>query len=235
MNQSKCMRLLLSSLLLLSTSLIAAEQTTEEEDAWWAQFEERSADDVNDGELVFLSELPAGSKPVHHHSNIMRLEAASLETGWIQLEQCHRNLDQVEKAQIVYRAERIRNLHITRAENMQAAWVEGHTVQLTHIKADAELCIQAQSRTLWHQPDGSYLLRNGPFMRNYLDGYYPMRVTLKVEYPTELLAFDSMQPEPQVGLNLEQAAQALNINTLFEGRLLTQLRFTKTASDKMQQ
>jgi hypothetical protein len=66
---------------------------------------------------------------------------------------------------------------------------------------------------------------NGPYHRKFLDGYYPLRLTLTVRYPTDLLAYQDMQPPPQPGLTLRQAGQALTVEAWFEGMLNTEIRF----------
>ena len=66
--------------------------------------------------------------------------------------------------------------------NIEQSWVEDNTVQLRNVQENARLCVQAWTRALKSNGDGSYSLRNGPFMRRFLDGYYPMRVSMQIDY-----------------------------------------------------
>jgi hypothetical protein len=46
------------------------------------------------------------------------------------------------------------------------------------VEPGARLCLSAQTRALRNTGNGYFNLVNGPYMRKFLDGYYPMRVTL---------------------------------------------------------
>ncbi|MGD8911541.1 MAG: hypothetical protein PVJ68_02195 [Candidatus Thiodiazotropha sp.] len=56
-------------------------------------------------------------------------------------------------------------------------------------EAVAAICLQAETQSLHPTGQGGYQLRNGPYMRRFLDGYYPMLLTLQVDYPAELIRF----------------------------------------------
>lgn len=107
---------------------------------------------VNEGELRFLNEPPP--TPVHHHYNEIDIGPDSLDTGWVQLSQCHRHLDPVPASEIVYRPERIRGLRILETEGVGSAWVEGPSVQLEDVRKGARVCIAAESRALEPMPRG---------------------------------------------------------------------------------
>jgi hypothetical protein len=193
----------------------------------WASTEEelffKSIADVNEGELHFLTEMPA--RPVHHHQNRITIDDASLETGWVHLEQCHRHLDPVPNSQVVYRQDFIRDLRLVRYEGIGRAWVQDHTVQLENVGPDALLCIQADTLALSpHEADGP-VLRNGPYMRRFLDGYYPMRVSLQVHLATDRIRFNTVSPAPQPGLALVVQDQDIKLEATFEGQLRTEMRF----------
>lgn len=182
---------------------------------------------VSDGDLRFLS--PEGVADAHHHDNAIRIDSASLRAGWIRLRQCHEQLDAVPAAQITFRPGHIRNLRIERAQAIEEAWVEGHTVQLKNVGRGAKLCIGAESRALRYLGEGRYRLQNGPFMRRFLDGYYPMRVTLDVRYPESALRLAAWQPATEPGFELSQEPGRVTLDAAFEGRLYTCLDFTLTA------
>jgi hypothetical protein len=109
----------------------------------------------------------------------------SLNDGWVTMYQCHSNLDKVSASQIVYNKDRIRNINVLSSQNIGSARVEGHTVQLTDITAESKICISADKKAL-HYDKGRYYLKLGPFMRRFLDGYYPMHVQVEVCYPVSM-------------------------------------------------
>ncbi|EGV16567.1 hypothetical protein [Thiocapsa marina] len=183
---------------------------------------------VSDGELRFVGHERAAE--THRHVNHIRIGAESLREGWIELSQCHENLDAVRAAQILFSAERIRALEVVSAQGIGRAWVEGHSVQLTDIGPEATLCIRAESRALFALGDGRYRLRNGPYMRRFLDGYYPMQVVLDVSYPADRLALVQHQPPTQPGFDVRAESGHVAVDAAFEGRLFTCLDFCETGS-----
>ena len=92
---------------------------------------------VNEGELTFLTQPT--KTPVHHHQNHITILPDSLVSGWVILQQCHMDLDSVPRAQVVYNAERTRQLAVVSASGIDEAWVEGNTVQLQGINQAAKL------------------------------------------------------------------------------------------------
>ena len=193
------------------------------EDDWFLQdFEDRIAE-VNDGQLVFLSSPPDQS--VHYHQNTLTLDDRSLKDGWARLVQCHDNLDPVPRAEVTFRRDALRNLAVTERQNIDRAWVEGATVQLKGVRPGAHLCLRAESRVVHDNNDGSYSVRNGPYMRRFLDGYYPMRVSVEVRYPCDRLRLVSSSPAAQKGFQVTQRRCRVYLDAWFEGRLNTELRF----------
>ena len=182
-----------------------------------------STDHVNEGDLVFLAQHP--TKQVHHHQNHLIINAESLRDGWVQLKQCHDHLDRVPRAQIMYNKDRIRDLQIVTSGNIEQSWVEGHSVQLRNIHENARLCVQAWTQALKANGDGSYSLQNGPFMRRFLDGYYPMRVSMKIDYGSSGLHLVSMTPQRQQGFDVTERQGHLAFDAWFEGRLKTEFLF----------
>jgi hypothetical protein len=178
---------------------------------------------VNEGALTFLAEPPG--KRVHHHHNEIRIGPESLADGWVRLDQCHENLDAVPRAEVIYRPEHIRAITVASVAAIDRAWVEGPSVQLEGVRPGARLCVSAESRVLQREEDGSFTVRNGPFMRRFLDGYYPMRVTLAVHYPCDRLRFAGASPAPQSGFSVRDADCRVDVEAWFEGRLNTALRF----------
>ena len=187
-----------------------------------------STADVNEGELVFLARPPV--KPVHHHSQRLILDTRSRQTGWVRMDQCHENLDRVPATQIVFRPGRIRELEITQVRGIERAWVEGDTVQLENVGRDARLCLRGRSRALTPLGDGGWRLVNGPYMRRFLDGFYPMRVTVVIEYGEARLRPVRIRPAAQPGFTVEQTPGRIRLEAWFEGRLQTEIRFVDAGS-----
>jgi hypothetical protein len=181
---------------------------------------------VNEGNLHFLETAP--TKPVHHHQNQIVIDRDSLDSGWVSLTQCHDHLDAVPLAQITFREGFIRNLKVDSAVRIEEAWIEGASVQLRNVEPGAKLCLSAQTRAFRDTGNGYYNLANGPYMRKFLDGYYPMQVTLEIRYPAELLNLIDVTPPAQPGFALDERPGFIRVDTLFEGELQTLIQFEKS-------
>ena len=203
--------LLLAALLQASPAHAATDLTFE------------SAEHVNEGSLNFLQAAPA--RPVHHHQNHIRIHADSLKSGWVSLSQCHDNLDAVPSLQITFRENFVRDLKVVSASHIEQAWVEGPSVQLLNIKPGARLCLSALTRALRDMGNGYFNLSNGPYMRKFLDGYYPMRVSLDIDYPVKQLKLIDIAPPAQPGLMLDNRPGTLHLDALFEGELQFLIQF----------
>ena len=129
--------------------------------------------------------------------------------------------------EIVYHPERIRDIRLLSVENIDQVQIEGPKVQLQGIDKHARLCLQAESRALNMQDNGSYRLRNGPYMRRFLDGYYPMRVSLEIHYPPTLIEPKDFRPLPGKAGSLERSAGRIAWDSWFEGRLFTEFDFQR--------
>ena len=204
-------------MLLLSAGAGAPADTDWDDDPY------EKARAVNEGDLTFLAAPP--DRAVHHHVNRQSITSRSLESGWVEMDQCQYPIDPVPQAEIVYTEGRIRGLTVVSASGIGTARVEGHSVQLENITRDAELCVRAETLGLEHT-DGRYVLRNGPFMRRFLDGYYPMHVTLEVGFPPELEPV-GQEPGAQPGLEVRREANRLILDAWFEGILETRLSFVR--------
>ncbi len=187
----------------------------------------KNISEVNDGDLRFLPNAPT-DRLVHHHQNRITLTPDSLDSGWVRLEQCHQHLDPVPSSQIVYSQDRIRALRIVRTENIERAWVDENSVQMENIRHDALICIEAESLALRNDGPNAFVLNNGPYMRRFLDGYYPMRVTMTVNLGSTGLRFDSLTPTAQPGFRVDVSQTEVGYDTWFEGRLTTAIRFVET-------
>lgn len=177
----------------------------------------------NDGDLFFLNKKP--EKPVHHHRNSLTVYPNSLKDGWVKLEQCHVNLDRVARVQIMFSKKRVRNIKIINSDSIGRAWVEDNSVQLENVKDNALVCVEAWSKALTKNADGSYRLINGPFMRKFLDGYFPIHVTINVDFKATDLKLVLVEPLAQDGFKVSKTAKTVNLDAWFEGRLKTELTF----------
>ena len=207
---------------------LAVSALTEQQAEAWLESDDPTPPDykpvvVNEGVLDFLPTPPA--KPVHHHHNILTIYPRSLQSGWVKLAQCHNNMDRVPLAQVVFNRLTVKGLRILKAEHIAKAWVDGASVQLEDVNAGAQLCIEARSRSLQQNPDGSYTLRNGPFMRKFLDGYYPLHVTVEVRFANTGLQLERVSPAAQAGFKVQTASERVSLDAWFEGRLQTELTF----------
>ena len=214
--------LLLAIVLSLPLAAGSAELSQKELDDWFNAPSQSTAG-VNEGNLVFLTQRPA--KAVHHHHNTLTLNRASLTDGWASLEQCHENIDQVPRAQIMFNLSKIKNLKIISYSNIERAWVEGPSVQLQNVGAGARLCVGAKSRALTKTGTNTYTLKNGPFMRKFLDGYYPMHVSMTVKLANNDLRLEKVLPQEQPGFAVRKSPNEVNIDAWFEGRLQTEMQF----------
>ena len=166
--------------------LQAAEDDWSEAEQEMAQ--EQQALEVNEGELRLLEGPPEVAS--HFHHTRLLVTEQSLRDGWVTMYQCHSDLDKVSSSEIVYRQDQIRNIMVVSLQNIESATVDGHTVQMTGIAAESKICISADRKALSYEK-GRYYLRLGPFIRRFLDGYYPMHVRVEVCYPKFLQLVDS--------------------------------------------
>lgn len=189
------------------------------------EFDFGSAGSVNEGSLHFLDTTPP--RAPHHHQNHLRIDADSLASGWVHLAQCHDHLDAVPRSQIVFGDGSIRHLQVDGFAGIESVWIEGSTVQLAGVGRGARLCLSGQTRALHVHGNGVFELRSGPYLRSFLDGYYPMRITLQIEYPSALLSVVDLTPPPQPGLEVTSGPSELRLEALFEGELTVRVGFRR--------
>ncbi|MFN2381626.1 MAG: alpha/beta hydrolase [Guyparkeria sp.] len=215
-------------------SIAASTESSSDEAAWeaaWEAAEERARQEartreVNEGELAFLQEPP--DPDAARMEKRLELDPESLEDGWARMHQCHHNLDPAAAVQIVYNGERTRDIRITEREGVAQAEVDGPSVQMREIERGATLCVQAQVLAIMPHPDKTgYVVDNGPFMRRFLDGYYPMQVRLDVRWPDGMLALEESVPAAQAGLEIEANKQGVTVEAHFEGRLESRLHLVR--------
>ena len=181
---------------------------------------------VNEGPLHFLDGAP--DKPLYHFHNQVSITDSSLADGWVGIKQCHENLDAVPSLQILYGAGKVRNLKILSSQAIGRSWTEDNSVQMQDLQPGASLCLSAESRVLQADEFGTgYILSSGPYMRRFLDGYYPMRASLTVRLDTDNIRFAGAQPDAQPGFNTWQRGREIGYEAYFEGMLRLEMRFTR--------
>ena len=219
-------RHLILCLLLLGVSKGNAQEPTQEELEKWFEDDSRFLPfetDISEGDLEFLAAPP--EKPTLHSQNQLTITKTSISSGWVGMYQCYENLDAVPDAQVVYQYKEIKNLKIVMHDKIAKAWVQDQSVQLLDTQKGAALCVSADVRILYKNPDNTYSLNNGPFQRKFLDGFYPMHISLRVIYPAEVLEFIGTTPTAQNGFAVSHKKGELFIDAWFEGRLFTEALF----------
>jgi len=179
--------------------------------------------DINEGELRFITETP--KEPPHEQSTHIMVNEDSLKSGWITMRQCHYRLAPVSAMQVVFNQERARNIKIVQSDNIKRAWVENASVQLEGVEKEAVLCIQSENRSFRRNGTaGTYEWRGGPYMRRFLDGYFPMHVKVAIDYPAKHLRLKTIEPAP-LRLKATTLPGHLRLDAVFEGRLLITAQF----------
>jgi len=219
----------MKTLCLICISLLSAlpvsadtKPTAEELEAWFNDDSELKAEEVNEGALHFLAR---SADNIMHSENTLIISPQSIDEGWVLLKQCYHHLDTISQAQVVYQYKSMRNLKILDTQGIGKAWVEQQSIQLINVQANASLCTEAEIRVFYQNEDHSFSLVNGPFQRRFLDGYYPLRVSLKIHYPKQLLSFARVSPKQTKEFSITDTPYGLYVDTIFEGKLNTEIWF----------
>lgn len=208
--------------------LFASTVLADSDNDWFFDDFEEKIELVNEGEIAFLAGSP--HEDSHSHMNHLVITTESLQTGWVKVRQCHKNLDALDALQINFSDKTTKNHSIVSFSNIERAWVDRSNIELEGISKDAELCLTLDTQNLHFGEDGILRVKNGPYMRQFLDGYYPLHVTLDVSYPCQKLRFIKTRHRPQHGFSVsEQAFKEhgcqVSIDAWFEGKLYTELMF----------
>ena len=207
------------------TSLTQAKEFLSPEDLerWFNSDDDHPTRTVSDGQLTFLN---TKVKEGTFRSDItITIDQNSIDNGWVALTQCYSNLDSIHRTAIVYRKNFIKNITILSSKNIKLTEVSGNKVLLQDVTNNASLCVGINSRTFYQNEDLSFSLVIGPYHRKFLDGYYPYHLNLNIHFDPKL-KFKYSLPKSQPGFEIKQQSNSLLIDTLFEGRLKTEFRFT---------
>lgn len=194
-------------------------------EAWLESDDAAAVRSVNEGALVFLTETQ--TRRVLQTRNWLTVTPASLQTGWVELQQCQGSLDPVPAVEVVYRYHGLRDLQVVSTRNVEHARVAGNSVQLEDVTEGGEVCIRAEVQVLRPNGTAGYFLQSGPFHRRFLDGYYPVHLDYRIRWPAGQLRLAAVQPEAQAGFRLQVHQGELAIDTLFEGKLTIEVVFDK--------
>ena len=219
-------KLLTVFLIYLSLSVVASNEPSQEALERWFENDDMAlpeTDKVNEGELQFLLQPP--KKRTTSVTNNIKIDYESLKTGWVTIDQCYEQLDPINAVEVVYRYHNMRYLTIHSTSKITKAKVEGQSVQLTEVQKGAKLCVSLEAQIFYRQGNYHFVLRNGPFERRFLDGYYPLHVSLHVTYPANKLQFMGSKPIATRGFDVKQTQGTIEVDAWFEGKLMTELSF----------
>ena len=199
----------LATLLLLSASVFALE----------------FSDIATEGQIKYLKERP--DPGAYSYESRVKITAASLESGSVQIATCHYQLDPIRKVVIVFNPNRIQAIAVKSIDKMASAEVKNNQVVLTDVERGASICIDLQSKALDQVGAGQYRLNAGPLMRRYLDGYLPMAAKIRVDWPTNMLTVEKTAPTEREGIQVVQGNDGVQLDMIFAGKMTAQIDLKK--------
>ncbi|WP_173271889.1 hypothetical protein [Thiosulfatimonas sediminis] len=185
---------------------------------------------VNEGQLTYVD--PALTEGNYALENRLRILKDATQTQQIEFTQCHKNLDAINSIEIVYNPKTTTNLDVLSSTNIANIEVGADKVALSKVQKGAQICIRGISTTLTYNPTLQvWELPRGPYMRKFLDGYYPMHLQEVLELGESNLAFvklqikngPAIQPLKQIGQNAN--GTTVTFDYYFEGRLQPTYQF----------
>jgi hypothetical protein len=161
------------------------------------------------------------------HDKVLTVTEDSLVSGWVHNRQCHRHFSVTPALDIVFPEGKIRNITIGDASNVGAVEVRGHTIHLEDVNEHSTLCINSENLLLQREADGVYRMTAGPFFYRFMDGYFPLEVRLRVQYPPTLLAVTHVAPGDRRGVEVTRNFGEVSLWSLFEGTLWVRMLFRR--------
>jgi len=183
------------------------------------------SDIAMEGQIKFLRERP--DPGAYSYESRVKITAASLESGSVQIATCHHQLDPIRKVVIVFNPNRIQAIAVKSIDKMASAEVKDNQVVLTDVERGASICIDLQSKALDQVGAGQYRLNAGPLMRRYLDGYLPMAAKIRVDWPTNMLTVEKTAPSEKEGIQVVQGNDGVQLNMIFAGKMTAQIDLKK--------
>ncbi|MBN2646956.1 MAG: hypothetical protein JXR44_04130 [Thiotrichales bacterium] len=215
----------------LELQTIPEEDLTPEEKAWLEDDSFFASLEVSQGQLKWVD--PQKTVGVYALSNRLILESDALKTGKVYFEQCHQNLDAIRAIDIVYNPETTSDLKVVSAKGVGRYQLQTAKVELYQVEQGAEVCIHGRNQTLTYDTvSQTWQIPRGPFMRKFLDGYYPMHLQETIEWEATALKWASLQinENPAAGTyspkqNLDSSKSTLKVDYWFEGKLRPVYKF----------
>jgi hypothetical protein len=183
------------------------------------------SDIAAEGQIKYLRERP--DPGAYSYESRVKITAASLESGSVQIATCHYQLDPIRKVVIVFNPNRIQAIVVKSIDKMASAEVKNNQVVLTDVERGASICIDLQSKALDQVGSGQYRLNAGPLMRRYLDGYLPMAAKIRVDWPTNMLTVEKTNPAEKEGIQVVQGNDGVQLEMIFAGKMTAQIDLKK--------
>ena len=183
------------------------------------------SDIATEGQIKYLKERPDPN--AYSYESRVKITAASLESGSVQIATCHYQLDPIRKVVIVFNPNRIQAIAVKSIDKMASAEVKNNQVVLTDVERGASICIDLQSKALDQVGAGQYRLNAGPLMRRYLDGYLPMAAKIRVDWPSNMLTVEKTAPSEKEGIQVVQGNDGVQLDMIFAGKMTAQIDLKK--------
>ena len=179
------------------------------------------SDIATEGQIKYLKERP--DPGAYSYESRVKITAASLESGSVQIATCHYQLDPIRKVVIVFNPNRIQAIAVKSIDKMASAEVKNNQVVLIDVERGASICIDLQSKALDQVGAGQYRLNAGPLMRRYLDAYLPMAAKIRVDWPTNMLTVEKTLPSEKEGIQVVQGNDGVQLDMIFAGKMTAQI------------
>lgn len=117
-------------------------------------------------------------------TNEITITNNSFKTGFVNFSQCHTHLDAIRAIDIVYNPETTQQLKVLSSQKIQKVIAHAASIELKNVEKGAEVCVAGKVKTFrFDQQNQAWVLLRGPYMRKFLDGYYPMHVQETIQWP----------------------------------------------------
>lgn len=195
-----------------------------EEKAWLEDDSSAEARQVSEGELRWVT--PDKTHNQYRLENTLTLNAESLKTGWITFSQCHYQLDPRIAIDIVYGVSRTQNLTVTSSQHIGSIEIAQDHISLKNIEQNAQICVTGKTKVLTQLGPTQFRMVRGPYIRKFLDGFYPMQVTETIRWNGLALTLNDLKTQADLGYDFKVSQHQLIANYWFEGLLKPFYEFT---------
>jgi hypothetical protein len=178
-------------------------------------------DVVGEGQIRYLKNRPDPNAYTYESKVI--ISKSSLESGVVEIQTCHKQLDPIRKVVILFNKDRIKDIQVRSLDGIAMAEVRNNQVILSEVQKGGSICIDLQSRALDSLGNGIYQLNAGPLMRRLFDGYLPMSANMKFAWPNQLFAVEETKPASQDGVRIQHSQDGLEMDLVFAGRMTAQI------------